>query len=314
VWAELSIVNKVSFSKAFLENSKSMLIDLIRQNYNHSSIFTWSLANEIGFFQLRNPNLVMKKLNTLAHEEDPNRPTILAAISAAFFRKKLHRITDLIGWNHYPGWYYFKAEKMGSHVRKFNKYGRFKGLCISEYGAGASIYHHKQNLTHKDRIKPGGHFHPEEKQNIVHEENYRQMQMPFVWGTFLWNMFDFAVAGRDEGDTPGRNDKGMVTYDRKTKKDAFFFYKANWTKEPIVYITSRRAVNRKDKITDIKVYSNCEKVDLRINNESIGTMNKEDLCIFRLKNCKLIKGQNKIEVIGFTDDKSIEDSCEWNLD
>ncbi len=313
VWAELAIVNRVKFSNKFFENSKSMLLELIKQNYNHASIFTWSLANELGFFQLRTPVKIVKKLNDIAHEEDETRPTILAAISLAFFRKKLHRITDLIGWNHYPGWYYFKAKNMGSHLKKFNKVGNFRGLCVSEYGAGASIQHHEPNLTHDDKIKASGKFHPEEKQNLVHEENYRQMKsLSFVWGTFVWNMFDFAVSTRDEGDTPGRNDKGLVTYDRKVKKDAYFFYKANWSNEPVVYITSRRAVERKDKVTSIKVYSNCEKVELRINDKVLGTMSKEYLCIFRFSNCVLSEGQNKIEIKGFIESQEFLDSCTWN--
>ena len=313
VWAELAIVNRVSFTTSFFENSKNMLVELIKQNYNHSSIFTWSLANELGVFQLRSPVKVIMKLNDISHEEDKNRPTILAATSLAFFRRKLHRITDLIGWNHYPGWYYFKAKDMGSHLKKFNKVGNFRGLCVSEYGAGASIHHHKPDLKLDDKIKASGKFHPEEKQNLVHEENYRQMKsLPFVWGTFVWNMFDFAVSTRDEGDTPGRNDKGLVTYDRKVRKDAYFFYKANWLKEPVVYITSRRAVERNNRVTNIKVYSNCEKVELRINDILIGMMSKEDLCIFGYSNCVLSEGQNNIEVKGFVESQEFLDSCTWN--
>ena len=313
VWAELAIVNKVKFSKRFFENSKNMLIELIRQNFNHPSIFTWSLANEIGFFQLRSPVKIMRKLNKVAHEEDSSRPTILAAISLAFFKRKLHRITDLIGWNHYPGWYYFKARDMGPHLERFNKIGGLRGLCVSEYGAGASIHHHKPALTHDDNIKAMGKFHPEEKQNLVHEENYRQMKdLPFVWGTFVWNMFDFAVSTRDEGDTPGRNDKGLVTYDRKVRKDAYFFYKANWTNEPVLYITSRRATERNNKDTDIKIYSNCEKVELRINDKLIGMMLKEDLCTFKFSNCNLSEGKNNIEVKGFIGSQEFLDSCSWD--
>jgi beta-galactosidase len=312
VWAELAIVNRVNFSTSFFENSKNMLVELIKQNYNHASIFTWSLANELGFFQLRSPLKVIKKLNDITHKEDKTRPTILAAISLAFFRKKLHRITDLIGWNHYPGWYYFKARDMGSHLKKFNKIGNSRGLCVSEYGAGASIHHHKPSLVHNDKIKASGKFHPEEKQNLVHEETYRQMKsLPFVWGTFIWNMFDFAVSTRNEGDTPGRNDKGLVTYDRKVKKDTYFFYKANWSNEPVVYITSRRAVERENKITNVKVYSNCEKVELRVNDDLLGMMTKEDLCIFRFSNCKLSEGQNNIDVKGFMEDQEFSDSCSW---
>jgi beta-galactosidase len=313
VWAELAIVNRVNFSTNFFENSKNMLIELIKQNYNHASIFTWSLANELGFYQLQSPVKIIKKLNEIAHSIDKTRPTILAAISLAFFRKKLHRITDLIGWNHYPGWYYFKAKNMGSHLKKFNKVGNSRGLCVSEYGAGASIHHHKPNLTHNDKIKASGKFHPEEKQNLVHEENYRQMKsLLFVWGIFVWNMFDFAVSTRDEGDTPGRNDKGLVTYDRKVKKDAYYFYKANWVSEPVLYITSRRAAERNNKVTQVKVYSNCEKVELRINDKVLGMMFKEDFCIFRFSNCVLSEGLNKIEVKGFIGSQEFLDSCTWN--
>ena len=315
-WAELAIVNKVSFEEPFLENSKSMLTDLIRQNYNHPSIFTWSLANEIGFFQRKSPVPVMEKLNDLAHEEDPTRPTTLAAISMAFFKKDLHRVTDIIGWNDYPGWYYFKKNpsKLGEHLIKFNKIGNSRGLCVSEYGAGASIHHHVQNMTHEDTVKTTSNFHPEEKQNLVHEANYREIKAaPFVWGSFLWNMFDFAVAGRNEGDTPGRNDKGLVTYDRKVKKDAYFFYKANWTEEPMVYITSRRHLERDDPNTEIKVYSNCDDVELKINGNSIGKMVKEDLCLFRWSNYELSEGENKIDVIGISGNKKATDSCVWKL-
>lgn len=316
VWAELAIVNKVNFEEPFLENSKSMLTDLIRQNYNHPSIFTWSLANEIGLSQIRSLVPVMEKQNDHAHEEDPTRPTILAAISLAFFRKELYRLTDLIGWNHYAGWYYFKKNPriLGKHLTKFNKVGNNRGVCVSEYGAGASIHHHVQNMTHEYKVKTTGHFHPEEKQNLVHEENYRQIKAsPFVWGSFIWNMFDFAVASRDEGDTKGRNDKGLVTYDRKVKKDAFFFYKANWTKEPLVYITSRRHVERNDPNTEIKVYSNCDQVELKINDKLVGKMIKEDLCIFRWSNYKLSEGKNKIDVIGTFGSSKANDSCIWTL-
>jgi len=316
VWAELAIVNKVNFEEPFLENSKSMLTDLIRQNYNHPSIFTWSLANEIGLFQRKSPVPVMEKLNDLAHEEDLTRPTILAAISVALFRKDLHNLTDIIGWNHYAGWYYFqkKPSALGKHMKRFNKVGNYRGLCMSEYGAGASIHHHVQNMTHEDKVKTTGNFHPEEKQNLVHEANYKEIKAAsFVWGSFLWNMFDFAVAGRNEGDTPGRNDKGLVTYDRKVKKDAYFFYKANWTEEPMVYITSRRHLERVDPSTEIKVYSNCNEVELKVNGKPIGTMTKEELCIFRWLNYELSEGENNIEVVGIRDSNKTTDSCVWKL-
>jgi beta-galactosidase len=314
VWAELCIVDRVNFSKAFFENSRNMLIELIRQNYNHPSIFTWSLANELGIFQFRNPIKIIKKLNQIAHNEDSKRPTTIAGIFAAFFRKKLHRITDLIGWNYYPGWYYNSAKNMGPRLIKLNKVGNNRGCCVSEYGAGASIFQHQQNLTEKDKIKPYGKFHPEEKQNIVHEENYKQMvALPFVWGSFIWNMFDFAVSFRDEGDTPGRNDKGVVTYDRKVKKDVYYFYKANWTKEAMIYITSRRHKERNVPFTEIKIYSNCAEIEMLLNEKSLGKAPKEDFCISRFPKIELKKGLNKVEAIGKLNDQVVSDSINWYL-
>jgi beta-galactosidase len=158
-----------------------------------------------------------------------------------------------------------------------------------------------------------GRWHPEEWQAIVHEENYAAMEArPYLWGTYVWVMFDFASAWRNEGDAPGVNDKGLVTADRKTRKDAFYFYKAKWTTEPLVYITSRRHIERKEPVTTVKVYSNCDSVELKLNGQSMGSKTGTG-CIFKWPDVQLKEGQNTIEAIATRGDKTCTDRCEWQL-
>jgi beta-galactosidase len=145
----------------------------------------------------------------------------------------------------------------------------------------------------------------------LHEQAWLAMKdRPAIWCDLVWNMFDFAVGQRDEGDTPGRNDKGLVTYDRKVKKDAFFWYQANWTTTPFVYITSRRFTNRTERTTPVKIYSNCEAVDLKINNAVQGTLHSTNH-IFLWNDVPLLRGENSIEVRGTLNGKVYTDSCSW---
>ena len=137
---------------------------------------------------------------------------------------------------------------------------------------------------------------------------------PLLWGTFIWNMFDFAKQGRKEGNILALNDKGMVTHDRRVKKDAFFFYKANWNPEPMLHITSRRLVSRLQPITEVKVYSNCPEVELKVNGKSQGVMKPDDLKIARWPAVNLQPGTNTIEATTRSHDKALSDSCKWVLE
>ena len=140
-------------------------------------------------------------------------------------------------------------------------------IAISEYGAGASIYHQQDSLV---QTSPGSWWHPENWQTEYHIQNWKIIsERPYVWGSFVWNMFDFGAAHRTEGDRPGINDKGLVTHDRKVKKDAFYFYKANWNPEPMVYIAGRRSVNRVKPVTEVQIFSNCAEVTLKVNGQII---------------------------------------------
>ncbi|HKI68446.1 MAG TPA: DUF4982 domain-containing protein, partial [Verrucomicrobiae bacterium] len=162
--------------------------------------------------------------------------------------------------------------------------------------------------------KTDGQWHPEEWQAQVHEAVWAAIKSrPYIWGSFLWNMFDFAVSTRHEGGIPGRNDKGLVTYDRKIKKDAFYFYKANWSDEPVLYITSRRFTERTNAVTNVKVYSNAKKVELFVNDASQGTREVTADGIFIWKDVKLSPGKNQVEVKAERDGKNLSDNCVWTL-
>ena len=308
VWAEIPQVNIIRDTPDFENTSRSQLLDLIRQSINHPSIFVWSLANEIGGGS-DDPHGELQDLAALAHGEDPTRPTIQATMTDA--RPQMNRIPDLLGWNIYPGWYRGNKEDYGADLDKLRGTSRHGGFCVSEYGAGANPAQHEQDPKHP---KPAGQWHPEEWQAEVHEAAWAALKArPYVWGTFVWCMFDFAVSTRNEGGQPGLNDKGLVTRDRKTKKDAFFFYKANWSDQPVLYITSRRFTERTNAVTDIKIYSNAKTVELFLNGKSQGKISSLEDDVFTWKNVVLMPGENKIRAEADRDGLPLADECEWRL-
>jgi len=205
VWAEIPQVNEINPSEQFEETSRNQLLDLIRQNINHPSIFAWSLFNEIALRETPDPQRELQDLNNVAHGEDPTRPTIAATCTDKL--PQMNKIPDLLGWNFYPAWYAGGGSltNFGALLDKHRYDSRHGGFCVSEYGAGANVEQHEQNPK---QPKTDGQWHPEEWQAEVHEAAWAAMkQRPFVWGTFVWNMFDFAVSTRHEGGIPGRNDR-----------------------------------------------------------------------------------------------------------
>ncbi len=308
VWAEIPQVNIARDTPEFENTSRSQLLDLIRQNINHPAIFAWSLSNEIGTGS-DDPHRELQDLSALAHGEDPTRPTIQATMTMA--RPEMNRIPDLLGWNIYPGWYGGPMEDYGRVLDSHRDSSRFGGVCISEYGAGANPAQHEQNPR---QPKPSGQWHPEEYQAELHEVAWAAMkQRPFVWGTFVWCMFDFAVSTRHEGGQPGLNNKGLVTRDRQTKKDAFYFYKANWSEEPVLYIASRRFTERTNAVTDVKIYSNAKEPELFVNGVSQGTRTDGENSVFVWKGITLSPGENKISVQAQAGGQTQTDECVWKL-
>ncbi len=313
VWAELPMVNDLRGTPAFMEGARQQLTELIRQNLNHPSIVMWSLYNELSPSNKDNPLPIVEDLERLAKKEDSAR-ILTGAFSIDGIEKlpAVGRISELMALNVYPGWYVDTPSAMGPIIDKWNTFYGSRGIIISEYGAGASIHQHQQDFAERAAGRAPRDWHPEEWQTIVHESNYAAIKSRlYVPGSFVWNMFDFASAGRKEGDTPGVNDKGLVTRDRKIRKDAYYFYQANWTTAPMVYITSRRDTDRTTSETPVRVYSNLDKVTLRVNGHNCGEAAGSDLHVFLWNNIPLVEGENHVEVTASSAGRLASDSCNW---
>ncbi len=309
VWAEDGLVNGVAHNEEFDNNQMQQVRELIKQNFNHPSICFWSMFNELGNNGQNNLGYhLVQKINAEARRLDPTRLTTAADDQSQY--NHIGYITDIIAFNRYPGWYGGKMTQFPSILDGIRKVVEAKapGRCIgmSEYGAGASIFQHESHVTQPN---PGAYWHPEEYQALLHEHAWAAIKdRPWLWGTFLWVMFDFASAFRHEGDHPGKNDKGLVTRDRKTRKDAFYFYKAQWTKAPFVYITDRRFNCRPDKHAVLKVYANCDSVELMLNGQTLGRQHGVN-GVFIWPQTELKEGPNHIRAIGQHGGGHVEDAC-----
>lgn len=312
-WAEIPFVGPGGYADkgfvdqpSFRENGKEQLKEMIRQHFNHPSICFWGLFNELKE-NGDNPLEYIKELNVLAHQEDPTRSTTSASNQGG----AINFITDNIAWNRYDGWYGAIPATLASWLDKTHQAHPEIKIAISEYGAGASIYHQQDSLV---QTSPGSWWHPENWQTEYHIQNWKIIsERPYVWGSFVWNMFDFGAAHRTEGDRPGINDKGLVTHDRKVKKDAFYFYKANWNPEPMVYIAGRRSVNRVKPVTEVQIFSNCAEVTLKVNGQIIKKMQPDGVKVCIFKDIRLKKGENNIEVSAENGKRVITDACCWIL-
>ena len=280
-------------------------------------IVTWAEIPQIGpgGYQDQgyigdNPTEYIEELNDLAHQEDPTRLTTSASFLS--YDDDINKVTDVIAWNQYFGWYGGSPSDMGKWLDANHKAHPEYKIAISEYGAGASIYHQQ------DSVKRGiasGWWHPENYQTYYHIGNWKALaERPFVWGSFIWNLFDFGAAHRVEGDRPGINDKGLVTFDRKVKKDAFYFYKANWnTEEPFVYITNRRHRDRSLAVTDIMIFSNQPEVELFVNGKSLGRQKPDEYATFDWKGVALQDGENTIEARSTQKKNPVNDKVVWTV-
>lgn len=255
VWAEIPML-RMTENDDLLENAKEQLRELIYQNVHHPSIVMWGLQNEIGLFGEYDFQYErMRELQALAKRLDPRRPTTSANPNNVPHESPLSSITDLLGLNLYFGWYYGEVEDIGAYVDAFHRVNPKVPLSISEYGADCNLQFHSDNPKVKD--------YTEEFQAWFHEKTYPSLRArPFIWGTFVWNMFDFGSAHRDEGGVKHRNNKGLVTYDRQMRKDAFYYYKAIWSDEAFVHIAGKRYVNRPIGTMTVKVYANAPEVTL----------------------------------------------------
>jgi beta-galactosidase len=308
LWTEIPLINSVTSTTAFNDNARQQMIELIRQNYNHPSIVFWGIANEVDWPSTSaDPNPLLAQLADVVAAEDPDRISTIADATYSDTDPTTDH-SETVGYNRYYGWYHDSYDDFDSWIDGLHASRPTRKLAMSEYGAGASIAQHATNPTRPD---PSGAFHPEEYQSQFHEAYWNALKTrPFVWGKFVWNMFDFASDGRDEGDAAGRNDKGLVTYDRRTRKDAFYWYKANWSDQPFVYITSRRYTDRSTATVDVKIYANTDSVELTVNGSSRGSKTSANH-IFVWTGVPLNTGANTIAARGLKNGVAYTDSVAW---
>lgn len=290
VWAEIPFISNFLKSEAAKENTLSQMKELIAQNYNHPSICFWGISNEItiaGESEALVEN--QRELGELAKKMDPSRLTTMAHISIVKAESEQCALTDIMGYNIYCGWYTGLVEENGEMLDAIHQSMPDRPIALSEYGADA--------LTKWHSAAPKNHDYTEEYQAHYHEVLLETFETrPYLWATYVWNMFDFAADARDEGGCKGRNNKGLVTYDRRLKKDAFYIYQAYWTGKPMVHICGRRFVNRGPKERDVKVYTNCGQVTLYVNKKAVETKRvKGHRCVF--ENVNLLDGENEIRTV-----------------
>ena len=268
IWAEIPYIS--SHMATGRENTISQMKELVIQNYNHPSIVVWGLSNEITINGANDPDLVENHriLNDLVHELDKTRLTTMAIVSMCPLDAEYITIPDTVAWNHYFGWYGGETSMNGPWFDKFHAMYPNLPVGCSEYGCEALNWHTSD---------PKQGDYTEEYQAYYHEELIKQLfTRKYMWATYVWNMFDFGADARGEGGENGQNHKGLITIDRKYKKDSFYAYKAWLSDDPFVHICGKRYVNRVEDVTKVTVYSNLPEVELFVNGESLGTVKTED--------------------------------------
>ena len=286
IWAEIPYISQ--HMPEGRENTMSQMTELITQCYNHPSICFWGLSNEITMNGPEDPDLLVnhRMLNNLVKKMDSTRLTTIAALSMCPMDATYLTIPDVVSYNHYFGWYGGETDQNGPWLDKFHTKNPNIPIGVSEYGCEALNWHSSQ---------PFQGDYTEEYQAHYHEELIRQLySRPYIWATHCWNMFDFGADARAEGGENGQNHKGLITIDRKYKKDAFYAYKAWLSDEPFVHICGKRYIDRVEDVTKVTVYSNQPQVELFANGESLGVKTAEDhFFYFEVPN----GGETKLEAV-----------------
>ncbi len=271
LWAEIPFISQFIPGEVAYRNTISQMTELVAQNYNHPSICFWGISNEILIGADREDlRQNLRDLHELAKSMDPSRLTTMAQVSMTPMDSEHNFITDVVSYNHYFGWYVGDVEDNGPWLDKFHAMHPDKCLGVSEYGA--------ENILTWHTAEPDNHDYTEEYANYYHQEMLKTFAArPYLWATHQWNCFDFAADARNEGGVKGRNNKGLITYDRKEKKDAFYVYKAWWNPEPMIFVSGGRFVNRGPEAErNVIVYTNCEEVTLVVNGQDVATQKAVD--------------------------------------
>lgn len=286
VWAEIPYISE--HMPAGRENTLSQMKELIVQNYNHPSIVTWGISNEITISTKDKRDMLdnHRELNELCHKMDPTRPTTLACYAMCGPFNKVAHLSDIVSWNLYLGWYVPGLFLNDWWIGFFHRVYPKRCLGYSEYGCEGMPNLHSSHPRRGD--------HTEEYQSIYHEFMLKCFERhPYMWSTHVWNMFDFAADARDQGGEPGMNHKGLMTFDRKIKKDSFYIYKAYWSREPFVHLCGSRYVDRAEDVTTVKVYSNQKSVELYANGKLLEKKTGDKVFEFRVP----LKGEMRLEAV-----------------
>ncbi|MEP9402383.1 glycoside hydrolase family 2 TIM barrel-domain containing protein [Sphingomonas silueang] len=328
-WTELGLlethvpVGAPDATDKALDSGKQQLRELIRQNYNHPSVAVWSIGNEVTRLAARKivpaapVRDFMRALNAVAKAEDRTRPTVIALCCEPNpVTESLVGVTDLAGYNEYLGWYgegyASKAEGLGRRMRKLHRERPDLPIAISEYGAGGALSQVTDN-PFGGTVDNQGRPQPIAVQNAVHEESWKQIKtLPFLWGSYVWNMFDFANPLRNEGDSSDLNTKGLVSFDRKTRKDSFYLYKAAWSDQPVVHITDKLYRDRAYRVMDVTVYSNAPSVQLTTGQGPARTAACVD-SVCRFPGVELRPGANVVEAKARFADGEHVDRATWSF-
>ncbi|MDR2327936.1 MAG: hypothetical protein LBE51_21365 [Acidovorax sp.] len=343
VIAEIPFVNAASVASpgvscnvdpettGFAANAREQLKTSIRQNFNHASIGLWSIGNEVTMDPHKcgqndasnNVQGLLRSLHALAKSEDPARITTLASEGGSNAPAvTLSPIPDAYSVNRYFLWYGGDdPQELGRFLDKQHAQFPTQPLGITEYGAGAALSHYTDNplggrICASNRAAKRICYQPEGYANYVHEKSYEAIAArPFLFGTYVWNMFDFGSGTRHEGDIGGTNTKGLVTFDRLVKKDVFYYYKAQWSKQPVTHITERRYTDRAYPVADVKVYSNAQSVTLKHNGTTVARMQAAQcpLKVCTFKAMPLSAGRNELVAEGLHDGQLQTDSVVWHV-
>lgn len=307
IWAEIPFVNRVSGKE--WENAHQQMRELVRQSFNHPSIYIWGTHNEVYHPHGYTASLT-QSLHDLCKTEDPDRYTV-SVNGYGHADHPVNQNTDVQGMNRYFGWYEKKIQDIEPWVEKLEKEYPWQKLMLTEYGADANIEHQTEYLG--DALNWGKPFYPETFQTKTHEYQWSVISNhPYIIASYLWNTFDFAVPMWKRGGVPARNLKGLVTFDRKIKKDSYFWYKANWSKEPVLYLTQRRNVNREKKETTVTVYSNIGTPKVYLNGKELTGIRKGYTDVhYVFDKVTLESGKNILKATVSSGGKEYTDEIEW---
>lgn len=298
VWAEIPFISVPTTSDKENKNAKDQLERLIKQAYNHSSIYCWGVQNEITI-AIENETIyeMVKELSYMARKLDSSRFIAQANIHSVANESSLNELTDFVGYNLYYGWYYKEMQDLEKRLDEFHKTRSDIPVMVTEYGVDTNPKLHSYNPVVKD--------YTEEYQLLFHDNALKTFnERSFVLGGYVWAMFDFGSEIRNEGGEKGKNQKGLVTIDRKIKKDAFYLYKAYWSKNLFVKLAGSRFINRHKELNDIVVLSNLENIKIYLNNQFISEINTDEP-MKKFNDVKLALRKNIIKVEAFDDDGNI---------